>query len=420
MNRFLVAVLIASVGGNAVLLARRYASPPGATSQTTIERGETFALSEGRLSAGTDRVAAGPGEVERRGPVRDLWSGLDAGDPKTLLAHLRAAGLSEDDAKAVVRARIEQRFEARWIAIYGAMQNMPYWKSERSMFLDPERRNALRQIQREQEAMMLEVLGETGKEAFRFSVSVGSSALADAKSIPLPEQKQQVLSRILRDYMDMSSDVYIESGLGALMPWDREKLAYLETEKRRDIAAALTPEELETYDLHASNTAQNLRRQLSGFDATEAEFRALYAIESDYKPTTQAEFFGTGINPSPGSSDERRARIKAALGETRYADYERVTDQGFQRAREITARLNLPAENATSAYQLGRDMQRRADELRAATTMSGDERKAAMASLAQEANARLEALLTPDGAKVYKSGGNSSWLRAIEARGGLR
>ena len=65
-------------------------------------------------------------------------------------------------------------------------------------------------------------------------------------------------------------------------------------------------------------------------------------------------------------------------------------------------------------------MQRRAEELRAGQAMSTDERRAARAALAREANARLDALLTPVGATAYKDAGGSAWLRTIEARGGLR
>lgn len=268
--------------------------------------------------------------------------------------------------------------------------------------------------------MLRDVFGEEGTDGFPHTMVIGSVSLAEVKSIPLPPEKQQALSRVMRDYADMSSDVLFESGFGILMPWDREKLAYLEAEKRKDIASVLTPEELETYDLYASGTAQNLRRQLSGFDATEAEFRAIYAIEAASRSGLPAEVFGAPVSFSPGSASERREKIRAALGEARYADYERVTDQSFQRARDITTRLNLPVENATAAYQLGREMQRRAEEVRAASTMTNDERKAAMAALAQEAGAHLDALLTPEGAKAYRNTGGSSWLRSIEARGGAR
>lgn len=415
MNRILVVVFIASLAGNAVLLARRFISPP----REPAPWSGVAVPGSGPETPGTggrvDQLGVGPGAAV--GVAPDLWRPIDTTDAKQLAANLRAAGFQDEDVAAVVRAQILRHFEPRWAAMFAMSKDRPYWRTELGMFSSPRERLEMRQIQREQDAALREALGETSVETF--SLAIGPW-MPEQAELPLPADKKRALSRIMIDYADMASDIHMETFGGPQMPWDREKLAYLEAEKRKDIAATLTPAELETYDLYASNAAMSLRRQLSGFDATEAEFRALYAIETAHGPKMTAGLFGSMVGARPPAMAEQREQIKAALGEARYADYERVTDQSYQRARDIAARLGLPAETATAAYQLGRDMQRRSEELRNAASMEPLERQAAMAALAQEANAKLDSLLTPDGAKSYRNSSGSMWLRSIEARGGIR
>ena len=106
------------------------------------------------------------------------------------------------------------------------------------------------------------------------------------------------------------------------LPSDREKLKLLRAEKERDIAAALTPDERAAFELHASNTANNVRNRLGDTISprtTTKDFRPAKAFDDRY---ANPDLYANGP-PSPDFAREQRDAeqkltedIRAALGPT--------------------------------------------------------------------------------------------------------
>src|SRR6185295_6844623 len=129
------------------------------------------------------------------------------------------------------------------------------------------------------------------------------------------------------------------------LPDEVAKLAEQEKQMHADLAKLLTPAELEQYDLRASDTANYVRRQLSSFGASEAEYRAVYAI---YRPFV--EQYGNNYgNLTPAQEEARQSTekglhtlIAAALGPGRYEDFQQATNPQYQQLNALVARLQLP------------------------------------------------------------------------------
>src|SRR5207344_2299238 len=105
-------------------------------------------------------------------------------------------------------------------------------------------------------------------------------------------------------------------------------------ESETALAAVLTPEELLDYNLRFSMTANMMRMQLAGFEPTEQEFLDLFKKRKAYD-----DEFGMPGMTALGKSEKEKAdaakkeldaQVKASLGDTRYADYERSQDYSFQ------------------------------------------------------------------------------------------
>src|ERR1019366_4254355 len=89
-------------------------------------------------------------------------------------------------------------------------------------------------------------------------------------SVP-PEKRDQV-RQILQEFGDQRNDIYDRArGNGSmvttLLPDDQARLRQLDSLQHAELAKVLTPQELEDYDIRSSNTANNMRYQLTAFNA---------------------------------------------------------------------------------------------------------------------------------------------------------
>lgn len=218
----------------------------------------------------------------------------------------------------------------------------------------------------------------------------------------------------------MADDIRSQSG-GLLLATDRETLALLDQECRKDVAAILTAEELERYDLQTSATARTLRARLATFAPSETEFRALFRLQRDFD-----ERFGSpnGTTDDAAQRDraaaeaELNARIKTALGDSRYAEYRLQQHPGYRVAARIAERFGLPSKRAAEVHALSLAVQTKLQSLRADATLNATTAKEALAKLARETDERLESLLGSDGAELYKRTSSGAWLRALERAAG--
>jgi murein L,D-transpeptidase YcbB/YkuD len=256
--------------------------------------------------------------------------------------------------RAIVAAQVNEQFSARRKELLSGQEEQPFWKSSRNVFMDPKTLAALRDLGKEQTALMKSLLGSDGVPG-----NEEMNAWQRRQFGNLPAEKLTQLQSINSDYAELQQEIYAKSK-GVILAEDREKLAFLEKEKLADIAKTLTPQELEDFQLRTSNTANQLRNQLTTFNATEAEFRALYKAASGVD-----EKFGRNIGFSnPNDYQARQAALLAAaqtaLSPERFAEYKQAADPQYQQINRLVARLELPAATSQQVVALQQDIQTRA------------------------------------------------------------
>jgi hypothetical protein len=203
-----------------------------------------------------------------------------------------------------------------------------------------------------------------------------------------------------------------------MLPEDNEKLALLEKEKNADMSKLLTPQELEEYNLRSSTSASMLRSNLTTFNPTEAEFRALYKLQSaldDQYPQPMGMTTAEQRAPREAAEKQLQPQIQALLGPDRYADYQLATDPKYSSINRLVARLELPASTSVDVVNVQETAQKQAMALRQDRTLSPDQRNAQLAALAQQAQTQLTATLGPSGFEAYKEYGGY-WLQNLQAR----
>ena len=373
MKRVALILLALSLLANAWLLITPAKNNPASSASALAD-------SPGKAAASTALPPTIPPEV---------WALVQSGDP-TSAERLRALGLPEKIVHALIRIEVNARYDEREKALY-AGDATPYWERGFSPYRFRAHDSAAAlDLAREKEAELKRLLGpDAPDDENPFGI--------DSLLAFLPREKREQLRLIDEDYRAMQDRNSLYSLIR--LPEDEEKQRYLEKQKRLDIEALLTPDELTQYDLRNSNTAHQLRWQLSGFDLTEDEYKTLFALRKPFDDAHDS----TGPLRSPeqmrARSDAQKAldaQIKEALGEQRYADYKRAQDQDYKLLRQLNTRLEVPLEKINEAYELKQSFEKKLNSFKPArdsTVKPNDQRNEYRATLAREAEAELAKLL---------------------------
>jgi len=354
-------------------------------------------------AAMVEKPAAAPAAA-KPDPTVDAWSALSSGDLAAERDRLLAEGFPPSALRAILAAQIREQFAARRKAIEAAMANTPFWKNPTP---DPQTQAQLRALAKEEQKALKDLLGGD---------PVNSHAARLRREFPeLAPEKTDQMAAIRERYDDLRPDIYGAGIRSTLTPTEREKITALEKAMHQEFASVLTPAELEHYDLRTSNTANSLRHTLSNFDPSEAEFRALYRLQSDFDE--QHRFTGGTL-----SQEQQRARsdaqrklsedIAAALGAERYADYQRASDYNFRQTSQLVSRLNLPSETAMTLYAVQKDIEDRRNAIyRDTTPESRSQMTQKITALAAEATTRITTIFggNQTATNAYKQYGGS-WL----------
>lgn len=365
---------------------------------------------------GTDAAAAAPtrpvrGSAPATPAAQPTWTELKTDDLPAMVEQLRAHGFPPHIVRAVAASRIRETTAARMRALDPQAGSRPFWLSPSS---DLKLMQQMRQLHREEQQALRELLGPAADQSDVNTLYQGR------RFDSVPPEKANDVRRILREFDDRRTDLYT-SGSSASAEHGR-RLSALDHAQTEALAAVLTPQELEAYQLRNSDTARSLRAQLSAFDPSEDEFRTLYRLQSEF----DAQFGRMYGMPSPEEQQRRSAaqrqlteQITAALGPVRGADYVRSNDYYFRQTNQLVTRLELPAETTTQIWDVKKDIEQRAATIRRDQSIPLADRTRQLAALADEANAKVTPLLGgARGLEAYQQNGGS-WIQSLTPRPGV-
>ena len=370
------------------------------------------------------------GSIAKRTPVssgsgsnisgRDLVAALNADDPAALRDILRAAGFSDEMVRSLVQMRIWKRYETRYKVLQSKPDpSKPWWKDDSrqngwSGNMTKAQREEMRQIQKDQRAETERVLGPDKNNN-------NWGGWQDPRMSFLSDEKRQQLQQVQQDYQELLSDVQQEMQ-GFALPSDREKLRYLQDQQKQDIEALMTPDERTTYDLRMSLTAQQLRWQMTKFDATEEEYLKIFPLQKafDEKYNTNDPYSGyverdQNFWKARQEADRQlKEQMKSVIGEERYTDYQRSQENDYQQLQAATRRLELPADTPSKVYALRDDVAAGAKQIADNANLSDDQKKASFAALAANTRAQVTSALGTEAAEAYFKNNGMRWLNEIE------
>ena len=354
--------------------------------------------------------------IDRAAAIRALlWSAIASDDLPTLVARLRTAGFSAAVIRAIVSSQIDQRFHARIKELFGTVADTPFWKSEPTLgFGNLKYFETYNQISRERARMLRDLLSDD------FFAATGGDPTAGQRRVygNLSKAKIDLLQRINDDYTEMMTQVR-NATQGIVLPEDRAKEALLEHEKQADLAALLTPQELEDYQMRTSRITVSLRTPFSIMDATEAEFRVIYRIQA---PFADLLYPASDIVSNSFSDEQWQQRreaqqkiadqLKQVLGEARYADYARASSSEYQELYRLAQDDNLPVTAAARTFDLRDTATQESQRIFNDQSLDTEQKRAALQTLARNTSAQIVGLLGANAGNAYVK--SARWLDYFE------
>jgi hypothetical protein len=418
MNKSLV-LFAGSLGLNAVLLAvfvTRRADTAPAIGENTSAGSATSATGHVLDDTRRDTPDVRGTAAKIKSTASSLWAAVDSPDLPTLIARLRAAGFPPHIVREIVSARIDALFAGRMKEIAVAPANQAYWKSDRVAggFM-PQYYESMNQLYRERTRMLRDALADP----FFDDATLGTAELERSRRFGgLSKERADAVQRIADDYAEMISKVNAATG-GILLPEDKEQLALLEREKRADLAAVLTPQELGEYEMRNSPVTLRLRATLTLMDATEEEFRKIYAVQQPHSEILYPTSSGMMIQGArrQEAMQQMAEQLKAALGADRYADFERSNNREFQQLTQIAQRENVSITAAVEAFNLRDTATRESTRIYDDSTLTTEQKRAALQILAQNTKTQMRSTLGSAAGEAYIRTAN--WLNSIENGGAV-
>ncbi len=224
-----------------------------------------------------------------------------------------------------------------------------------------------------------------------------------AAAVPLSPDKLERIAKIRRDYDEirakMSADYTaagdkFPGGLSAFL----KQLALLEREMHTDFALALTPRELEDYEMYQSTTGQAMQRRLAGVAVTDEQQRAVYRVQREFD-----DRFALVFDLSPPALWERmkaqdvaRQKIRSVLSDEAFASWLNAEDPSFGAMRGLAAQKGLPAAAGNELWRIKSEWTLRKLEIAAQVGLSPEQRVAMHGALAGQTRARVAVLVGAD------------------------
>lgn len=330
-----------------------------------------------------------------------LRAALASGDT----AALAAAGFSPEAIRELTVGRALVRSLERARTAKAGQGDGRWWRSNRANPF------AAREQQLQARREITEALAAAGLEDPGLFTPTDSAQLLAF----LSPEKRDALRRITQDYDELM--LKFSSG-GIQLASDREKLKLLRAERERDIAALLSPAELEAYEMRTSSTAASVRARFGDGIETEEDFRKIYALQKAFDEKYPLDLGGGRVSPEvmrQRSEAQRQLQedIRAAVGAEAYASLQRASDYDLRNLDSLASRLQLPAGTTDRVAASRESYAAESQRINADTSLSSAQRREQIQALGNRAKGELTQALGQEAGDAYAQ--RSGWVSMLQS-----
>jgi hypothetical protein len=277
---------------------------------------------------------------------------------RQLVAELRRRGVDEGTVRRLGVAHAERRFRLEARALFSPTEKLDYWRAPadgRFGQFEPAKLREFQRLRRERVETLEELFGPVETEATEHN-SV-NHYLYDAGALGYeyaPLEKRLALT----EYFERETIGAGRTPVQRLLSSAHAGSAARELEHADKVRRILGPDLFDEYLLQSSGVSSRLKYELAALHPTRAEFDQL--VRAEYRLLREQSETLENLRRTPrGQSEDsdikkldeaRSEAFRDVLGEGRYADFERATDDAYRHI-EMTAReLGLGPSAARAAF----------------------------------------------------------------------
>jgi len=270
------------------------------------------------------------------------WAAIENAEPRRFIANLRALGCPEQTIRDIVALRICRTFRDRLIALEAASArawNFTRTRDDREWWESSQQKKALRN---EMIYTLESVFGE-GWPALSASLLGWPERWHDPAEFLSAEKRRQLRDLDLR-YDELKHELQRKGSSGRSDAEDAVQLRELDQQKQADLAALLSPQELQDYLYRKSPAADYVRQNLPEAKS-ESEYRAMVNVALELQIAESSTAMAQRLGVEPGdpavvkACAERKAafdqRLKEVLGEARIAEQQTEEEQRLAREKKL-------------------------------------------------------------------------------------
>ncbi|HEY4952353.1 MAG TPA: hypothetical protein VII71_03100 [Verrucomicrobiae bacterium] len=376
-----------------------------------------------KIPAPTNQIVAiqKPVATETAAPEDFQWSQFTAPDFGLYIMELRGFGTPEQKIRDIIFGAVEAIYRPKRGALRPPKKadNGKFW--EHRFFYNSQsqmtktQREQMRALQKEEADLLKSVLGDDVYQ----QMAKDSGAATDWQERLygyIPKELREKVQDIDARMNDEKQDIYAEAN-GYIDQYTQADLHKIEKKYHDQLAAILTPDQLLQWDLRHSDTANQLKNDLSAFDPNEDEFQAIFKYKQaaeELNPLRDPD----DDSPMPVSAADRQAQtdkqaaldadLAQSIGTNRVAEYKLEQDYSYRNLIDS----GVPKDSVFKLDEMKNEAQAAAQKIRDDKTLGADDRAAALSAIRTETQNSINDLLGPKPAKSYSNNGGW-WLNNI-------
>lgn len=217
-----------------------------------------------------------------------------------------------------------------------------------------------------------------------------------------PIDKAARIAQIKRDYDEIRTKAAADyRAAGAAFPGGLNgflrQLALLEREKHKDLAAVLSPQELEDLEMRDTHAGQVVQQQLGDTVATDEQRRAVFRLQQSFDDRYALSF---DLTPEPLLARERdrvglQEQIRGVIGDALFASWLRGEGTDFAGFVDFSTQHGLAPTVPLELWRLRNSFALGRLELSADRSLSDDQQREAQDALITRTETAAKGLLGP-------------------------
>lgn len=349
------------------------------------------------------------------------WRSLESTNYVVYINNLRAFGCPEETIRDIIITDVAKLFAVRRAALRAHLQPYRFWETADPLTgapgVSPELQVQLRALDKEQRDLIRDLLGvDLRAEMARY---YNDDTYGEQDYGFLPQAKQEQVRAVTQQYDDLEQEIYSRTH-GILLDEDQEQLRQLQRQRKAALASVLSTEEMEEYEVRHSDTANNMRSQLSGFQPSEEEFRRIFRLQRSFDETFDQAFEARDEAGSAAKAQAQQtaqeslnAEIRKVLGPERYAEFQRAQDTDYRALLQLGERFATSSEIASRVYNMKQAAELYKLQVESNPNLTDEQRAQMVAAVARETERSVAGTMGDQMYRAYqKSGGQ--WLGDLQ------